>query len=693
MAIITNLIMISMFAACQPLTSETGRPTAAPTPEQVTQQGEEPKPGGTLIFSFGAGNPRHFNPALLSGSATVIPGAQIFASPLRYDENWNPQPYLAQSWDVSEDGLSITLNLVKGATFHDGEPITSADVAFSVMTVQQHHPFKTMFAPVTGVDTPDPQTAIIRLSQPHPAILMAMSPAFLPILPEHIYGDGQDIPTHPANLEPVGSGPFKFVSFEPGKRIVMERFEDYFLPDRPYLDRIEFWIELNPASQVVSLTRQDAQITSPYLNLDGLDQLKKLGYFEVTQQGYEGIGAINWLAFNLLREPLHDVRVRQAIAYAIDLDFVTQYLHQDLSIRAPSPIIPESPFFEPDLPKFVYDPQKAADLLDQAGYPLSDDGVRFSLTLDYIPVLPTQQHDVAHYIQNQLKDIGIEVQVRDSASFPEWAQRIGEWDFDMTMDAVFNWGDPVIGVHRTYISENIRQGVVWSNTQNYSNPLVDEILAQAAIELDAEKRKSLYGEFQKIVAEELPVIWINELPNHTIYHEGLGNPPLTIWGVHSPLDEVFWQNPPEFEYVAPPTFDVEGSYEQIVLIGIRAIRLLQENDFYTARERLHNPNEGFLDLDDSGLHLIGLDKEGIIFLDNSEQLVAGIDISALLDTHGELVLPKLVEAAEISGLEHIYLEGVWPHPSTQALETVSVWCGMLTSEDFVCALAWIPLEE
>jgi len=120
---------------------------------------DTPKSGGTLVMSVPQ-TPRHLNPAVQSGTATGGPGAQLFAAPLRYDEDWNPQPYLAESWKVAEDGLSVTLNLVEGAVFHDGQPITSEDVAFSVKTIQENHPFKTMFAPVTGVETPDAQTAI-----------------------------------------------------------------------------------------------------------------------------------------------------------------------------------------------------------------------------------------------------------------------------------------------------------------------------------------------------------------------------------------------------------------------------------------------------------------------------------------------------------------------------------------------------
>lgn len=650
------------------------------------------QPGGTLVITFGVGEPRHFNPALASGSATIIPGVQIFASPLRYDENWNPQPYLAKSWEVAEDGLSVTLHLVEGATFHDGEAITSEDVAFSIQVVQQHHPFKTMFAPVTGVDTPDPYTAIIRLSRPHPAILLAMSPPFLPILPKHIYGDGQDILTHPANLKPVGSGPFKFVSYEPGKRIILERYENYFIPGRPYLDRLEFWIDSDPASQAVDLRRQVAHLAPDYINLPGLDYLKEQDHLVLTPRGYEAIGPINWLAFNLLRQPLNDVRVRQAIAYAIDPDFILQYLHQGLSQRAPGPLTPDSPFFEPDLPDYAYDPQKAARLLDEAGYPLQEDGVRFALTLDYIPITPSQQHKVATYIQHQLQEVGIVVQVRDSDSFPEWAKRIGDWDFDMTMDVVFNWGDPVIGVHRTYISDNIRRGVLWSNTQNYRNPRVDEILAQAAVELDFGKRKALYSEFQKIVTQELPVFWINVVPYRTIYHRGLGNPPLTIWGVHSPLDEVYWRRPPHKKFITPPAIADKTALDPVVRTGVRAIQLLQDQDFYTARQQLHDPTQGFMELKKSGRHVIGFTREGRVFLDNSGQLQAGMDISILLDMVGNPVLPILIASAQQAGTAAIHMDRFWPHPTTQQVGAISIWCGLLTQEEIICTLAWDEAE-
>src|SRR5919106_1409208 len=134
-------------------------------------RGAAAQAGKTVVIGVVNGTPRHLNSAVQSGVATGMPAAQLFASPLRYDENWNPQPYLAKTWQMAEDGRSLTLRLVENAVFHDGKPITSADVAFSLTTVKKNHPFQQMFEPVETVETPDPLTAVIKLSRPHPALL------------------------------------------------------------------------------------------------------------------------------------------------------------------------------------------------------------------------------------------------------------------------------------------------------------------------------------------------------------------------------------------------------------------------------------------------------------------------------------------------------------------------------------------
>ena len=497
------------------------------------------KRGGTLIWAV-QNTPRHLNPAVQSGIATGEPGNQLFAAPLRYDEDWTPQPYLAESWDVSADGLTVTLNLVKGATFHDGVPIKSSDVAFSIKTVQENHPFKTMYAPVEAVETPDDHTAVIKLSKPHPALLLAMSSQLLPIIPEHVYGDGQDPKSHPANSEGVvGSGPFKLVEFKRDQHIILERNDDFFIDGRPYLDKIVMRIIKDGSARMIALENGEAHLSGFEQNPRDINRMKKASGVTATSEGvaYAAIGPIAWLAFNTASDgPVGDKKVRQAIAYAIDRDFVNKAIMLGTSTPALTGIHPGSPFYEPNVERYDLDLDKANALLDEAGYPRGDDGNRFQLTVDYGWAGIKAQ---AEYVKPQLKKVGIDVVIRSSPDFPTWAKRVGGHDFELTWDVVFNWGDPVIGVHRTYQTSNIKKGVIWSNTQSYSNARVDELMDMAGSETDANKRKALYSEFQKLVAEDVPVYHTYALPYHTIYSDKIANPPVGIWATVSPLDRVY----------------------------------------------------------------------------------------------------------------------------------------------------------
>ena len=499
---------------------------------------EEPKRGGTLVIGS-TQTPRHLNGAVQSGIATAMPSTQIFASPLRFDDKWNPQPYLAESWKLAEDGKSLTLKLRKDAVFHDGKPITSADVAFSIMAIKANHPFTTMMGPVEKVDTPDPYTAVIRMSVPHPAIVLAMSPALCPILPKHIYGDGQDLKNHPRNTtDVVGSGPFRVTEFKPAQRIVMERFDKFFLPGKPYLDKVIVNVTPDMASLVLGLERGDIQML-PFATLPtDLKRFANDPRVSLTPKGYDGIGALNWLAFNTAKKPLSDVQVRKAIATAIDKNFIAKALMGGFATVSDGPLVASSPFAVPDLVRYPLDLKKAGEMLDAAGYKTGAGGERFKLTIDYLPGADDQQKNVAEYIRGQLKKVGITVEVRASADFPAWAKRLASHDFDMSMDTVFNWGDPIIGVHRTYLSTNIKP-IVWTNTQSYANPKVDELLNTAGGLIDPTQRKAYYATFQKIVTDELPIEFINQVPYHTITSKKVANVPVTIWGPLSPLDEVY----------------------------------------------------------------------------------------------------------------------------------------------------------
>ena len=309
-------------------------------------------------------------------------------------------------------------------------------------------------------------------------------------------------------------------------------------------DELAFCRQMNitpdEASLVLGLERGDIQMLPFVTQPTDLKRLKADPKIDLTAKGYDGIGAMNWLAFNLTRKPLSDIQVRKAIATAIDKKFITKALMGGFATEANGPIVAGSPLASKDLTLYPFDLKKAAAILDAAGYKANADGERFKLNIDYLPNADDQQRNVAEYLRGQLKKVGITVEVRASADFPSWAKRMASKDFDMGMDLVFNWGDPIIGVHRTYLSTNIKP-IVWTNTQSYNNPKVDDLLNTAGGLLDPTKRKAYYATFEKIVTDELPIVFINQVPYHTASSKKLANVPTTIWGPLSPYDEVYFK--------------------------------------------------------------------------------------------------------------------------------------------------------
>ncbi|MEZ5660037.1 MAG: ABC transporter substrate-binding protein [Burkholderiaceae bacterium] len=497
---------------------------------------DKPRRGGLAVLGTDQ-KPRHLNPAVQSGIATIMPGAQLFATPLRFDDKWNPQPYLAESWTFSDDGKSITLKLRRNAVFHDGRPITSEDLAFSVRTVQAHHPFKSMFAPVTGVDTPDAHTATIHLSDPHPALLLAMSTGLLPVIPKHVFDDGQDMKKHSMNSKPIGSGPFKLVEFKPGQHIIMERHDKFFLEGRPYLDRLIIRNFTDTASIMLALEKGEIDV-HPYIT-NGVDiaRMKRAPDVTVHANAAAALGPLIWVAFNLENPVLADKRVRHAIAHAIDKPTIVANVFQNGPDVATGPISLHSPLYSADVPGFAYDIDKAKALLTEAGYKTDGSDERLNFRIDWIPSAVYKA--LAEYVRPELAKIGITLALRNAPDFPTWARRISSYDFDLCIDSAWNWGDPVIGVHRTYLSSNIRKGVIWSNTQQYRNDKADMLMEAAGKEMDPARRKALYAQFQALIVDDMPVLPVMETNVHLAARPRIGNPPLSIWGPNGPMDEMF----------------------------------------------------------------------------------------------------------------------------------------------------------
>jgi peptide/nickel transport system substrate-binding protein len=357
-----------------------------------------------------------------------------------------------------------------------------------------------------------------------------MSTSLTPIIPKHIFGDGTDPKLHPRNADPVGSGPFKLVEFKPGEHIVLERFDRFFLKDLPRLDRIIVKEYKDPASLLLAFERGEVDVHQGIGDPRDLERARKIPGVQLVSGAAPAIGPLLWLAFNTKSPKLADKRVRQAINYAIDRKFVLESLLGNAHKAGTGPIASASPFYTADVEKYAFNPAKAAQLLDAVGLKPGSGGTRLALELDTIPG-SSELKTIQEYLKPALAKVGVEITVRQSPDFPTWARRVSSHQFELTMDSVWNWGDPVIGVHRTWLTSNIKPGVIWSNTQSYSNPKVDALLAAAGQETNAARRKALYKEFQQLVVDDSPVAFLVEATFTEGYQAKVTSPPRGIWGL------------------------------------------------------------------------------------------------------------------------------------------------------------------
>ena len=483
---------------------------------------DEGQRGGTVVLGYSGVIP-HVNGAVSSGYAVNTAGAQVNASLLRWSDDYQPVPYIATDWEIAADGLSVALTLHPEARFHDGEDITCTDVDFSIKTSQANHPFKPMFAPVTGVDGGDTKSCTVNLDQPHPALLVAFSPGLLPIIPEHIFNDGQDMKTHPRNTtDVVGSGPFKITEFETGEIIRYEANEDFFLTDLPYLDTLIFDMVPDPATVTLGLETGDFDIGTGHNGQDIVDAQAN-DDLTVSNKGFEAIGSIFWLQLNLRDPILEDVRVRQALAYAFDFEQYNEVIHSGQHRRQCTGIQSQSPYYNPEAECYDLDLDKAKALLEEAG--LADG---FDLNFhQQSPSVPTME-----LVAEMWAKIGVTVNIELTADFPAWAARTTaeDSDYQVTFTSLWNWGDPVIGVNRSYNCNNRVAGVPFSNMSWYCNEGLDEILNEAGLAFDPELRRELYFEATDIINADVPVIYMSNQVWFTRMQNNLENPPSSIWG-------------------------------------------------------------------------------------------------------------------------------------------------------------------
>ena len=406
------------------------------------------------------------------------------------DEHLNVRPGLAESWDVP-DPLTYVFHLHQAVKFHDGRPLTSRDVKWTFDSVLQGKIRTTKAAayrPVDHIDAPDDSTVVFHLKEPFATLLWNVSDGAIGVVP---YGSGDEISRHP-----IGSGPFRFVSAEPDKEVVVERNDAYW-GVKAKLEQVRFAVIPDATTRALELRKGSADIAVSSLTGDMVLALERESNLEVVHAPGTVLG---YLAFNTRDPVLKDVRVRQAMAYAVDRATIIHYLLRDFARPAYSLLPPESWAYNGDVPRYDYNPERARQLLDQAGY-RAVNGVRFHLTMktstDESPRL------VAAVLQQQLREVGIALDIR-TFEFATFLSDVIRGNYQLhTLRWVGGNEDPDIF---EYVFHSAKFSPKGGNRTFYANPRVDALIDQARAEPDQNTRKQIYAEIQRIMADDLPYI-------------------------------------------------------------------------------------------------------------------------------------------------------------------------------------------
>ena len=465
----------------------------------------EPKKGGTMVIAYW-GDPISFNPdAKIDDAGSGIYGC-IFSRLVALDTNYNVIPDLAESWEVSDDGLTYTFHLRRNVKWHDGHPFTSADVVWTLNQIKSHKeaPASRHFKDVESIEAPDDYTVVIKMKHPSAPFLGFLAWYGTYIMPKHLYditkdGSPVDWLDNPHNQKPIGTGPFKFVEWVKGDHVTLEKNPDYFLGE-PYLDRIVFKIIPDENTAVQAFINGEADVDQN-TSMAQVDMLTKIPGVVVSMK--PGPSRF-YMSYNVGRRdsPMHDKKVRLAVAYALNRKeiFKKAIKHGKVAEGFYTPAIPWA--FNPNAKIPEYDPELAEKLLDEAGYPRKEDGYRFEITLVYFT--GQEWRDMSTIIKEQLDKVGIKVKLEEYeiAAYIEKVLKAG--DFDLTVLDGFQGPDP----------DNLKLRVGTGgdiNVMGYSNKEVDELLEKAARISDKNERAKYYFKVQEILAEDLPIYPIAEV--------------------------------------------------------------------------------------------------------------------------------------------------------------------------------------
>jgi peptide/nickel transport system substrate-binding protein len=447
-------------------------------------------------------DPPFFNPAVSSGISSFVAGAPCYSALTRMDTNGKIAGDLAESFEISHDGLVYTFKLRPNIVWHDGHPFSAEDVKFSLEQINARlHPYRGALNAIEQFEAPGANTFVLRLKHPQASLISTLGNFCGSILPKHVW-EGKDPARDPHNKQPIGTGPFQFVEYVAGDHILYKRNDKYFLPGKPAFDELMFRIIPDPSARLAAL--QNGEVDMIYSSAIPATEVARVGKFPGIQLRFSKIQTAGYQAYiNMRNAPYSDRRVRQALAHAIDRAFIRNTVFPGLSGNMVGPVPPTSPLCNKALVDYALDPAKANALLDEAGFPRKGDGVRFTLRYLYgANDLPAAK--IGDIMSRNLAAVGIKVLARplDRGALIDIA--FAKNEFDMTA-ASFSLGpDPDVGVERFYNSNNIFN-IQAVNNSNYVNPEVDKLFDEQRVQLDFAKRKAIYDRIQEIVWNDIPV--------------------------------------------------------------------------------------------------------------------------------------------------------------------------------------------
>ncbi|MFN3739376.1 MAG: peptide-binding protein [Thermodesulfovibrionales bacterium] len=470
-------------------------------------------------------------PLFASDSASADISGLIFNGLTKYDKNINLTGDLARSWEIKNNGREIVFHLRKGVKWHDGVEFTSRDVVFTYRAVtdpKNPTPYSGIYGPVEKVEAVDKYTVRVLYKEPFAPALESWG---MGILPAHLL-EGKDLAKSELNRAPVGTGPYRLKRWITGQRIELERFEDYF-EGRPNIKK--YIARIIPDISTMFLELKFGGID--YMGLTpGQYKLKaETEYFKERFQRfrYPAFG-YTYLGFNLLDERFSDVRVRKAIAYAIDREKIIKGVLLGYGRPCTGPFPPDSWAYNKNIKGYPYDPQKALELLKEAGWVRGNDGLLrksdgrpFKFTV-LVNQGNSQRLLTAQIIKEDLKKIGIEMDIK----VLEWQTLLHQFIDKKLFEAVImGWAlsrDP--DIYDIWHSSKTKQGEF--NFISYSNPEVDRLLLQGRTTLDINKRKKIYHRLHEILHEEQPTVFLyvpDALPVIHKRFKGIEPSPIGIW--------------------------------------------------------------------------------------------------------------------------------------------------------------------